>query len=222
MRFTERLRRKAAPIWEKEHQHPFVVGIGDGSLPLDIFQYYLQQDYLFLIDYCKVFSLAVARARDLSLMGKFSELLHATLHTEMDLHRAYAKEFGLSEQDLEETIMAPTTYAYTRHLLYTAEAGSFAELVAVLLPCMWGYMEIGTHLAQQNRCPPDSLYQKWIRMYSSSEFGELTTWLRELLDTLARDHSEASLGYLEDLFLLSSRYEYMFWEMSYRKESWPV
>jgi thiaminase/transcriptional activator TenA len=222
MRFSNRLRDKAAPIWEQEHQHPFVAGIGDGTLPIAIFQYYMRQDYLFLIDYSKVFALAVARAHDLAVMGKFSALLHATLQTEMDLHRAYAREFGLSTKELEETPMAPTTYAYTRHLLYTAETGSFPDLVAALLPCMWGYAEIGTYLAQQKKCPPESLYQKWIAIYASAEFVALAEWLRELLDTLAIDLPETALQRLETLFLLSSRYEYMFWEMSYRQETWPV
>jgi len=43
-RFTERLRQKAAGIWEAEHQHPFVRGIGDGTLTLEKFKFWVQQD----------------------------------------------------------------------------------------------------------------------------------------------------------------------------------
>jgi len=53
-RFTERLYREASAIWEAQHQHPFVRGIGDGALTLDRFQFWLRQDYLFLIEYSRV------------------------------------------------------------------------------------------------------------------------------------------------------------------------
>ncbi|PTY84254.1 thiaminase II, partial [Heyndrickxia sporothermodurans] len=43
--FTDRLYRNAQPIWNKNHQHPFVQGIGDGSLPIELFAYYMKQDY---------------------------------------------------------------------------------------------------------------------------------------------------------------------------------
>ena len=60
VRFTDSLRGAAAPIWEAELRHPFVRGIADGSLAVEKFQFYLCQDYLFLIEYCRVFALACA------------------------------------------------------------------------------------------------------------------------------------------------------------------
>ena len=35
----------AAPIWEAQHAHPFITGIGDGSLGADRFAHWLQQDH---------------------------------------------------------------------------------------------------------------------------------------------------------------------------------
>ena len=90
MSFAAHLRRLAKPIWAAELEHPFVTGLGDGSLPVERFRFYLAQDYLFLLAYCQVFALAVARAPDEATMSHFTRLLDATLHTEMDLHRDYA------------------------------------------------------------------------------------------------------------------------------------
>ena len=56
-RFTERLRQKAAGIWEAQHQHPFVRGIGDGTLDLERFKFWLRQDYVFLIEYARLLAL---------------------------------------------------------------------------------------------------------------------------------------------------------------------
>src|SRR5687768_15334308 len=138
-RFSDHLHALAEPIWQAQHEHPFVRGIGDGSLDLEQFKHWVRQDYLFLIEYCRLFGLAAARAPDLETLGRFADLLQSTARTEMDLHRAYAAEFGISADELERELMGPTTRAYTDFLLRVAATGDFAELAAALLPCMWGF-----------------------------------------------------------------------------------
>ena len=89
MRTTQRLYEAAHPIWEQCHDHPFVRGIGDGSLDLEKFQWFLLQDYLYLFDYARVFAYGVVKARDPGLMRTFSANVDAILGGEMKVHRAY-------------------------------------------------------------------------------------------------------------------------------------
>jgi thiaminase (transcriptional activator TenA) len=220
-RFTERLRRQAAGIWDAQNQHPFVRGIGDGTLELEKFKFWLRQDYVFLIEYARLFALAAARCPDLKTMTRFATLLKETVETEMNLHRDYAAEFHISSHDLEQESPAPTTRAYTDFLLRTATTGEFAELAAALLPCMWAYSEIGRHLAAQPKSG-EKPYANWIAMYSSSEFAELAQWCRDLVDSLAAGLPERNLLKLEAAFLTSSRYEWLFWDMAWKMERWPV
>lgn len=222
MAFTADVRRKADPIWRRIAAHPFVRGIGSGRLTRRRFRFYLCQDYVFLVEYSRVLALAVARADDLTTMGEFAALLHATLHTEMDLHRRYARRFGVSPAALEQTVPAPTAYAYTRHLLQVATAGTLAELCATLLPCQWGYWELGTGLAKGQRPGRGNPYADWIRTYSGDEFTKLARWLRDLTDRLAEGAGRAERDRMRRHFLTSSRYEYAFWEMSYGMERWPL
>ncbi len=219
MTLSERLRHQADPIWQKTFSHPFVAGIGDGTLPIEKFRFYIRQDYVFLIDYSRLLALAVAKAPDLESMGRFATLLDATLNREMSLHRGFAAKFGVSEEELIATTAAPTTYAYTRHLLKVAALGSMAEIVTALLPCQWGYCDIGQMLARKGKLVSSPLYAEWIDMYASEEFAALGEWLRSLLNTLAGTADEERLA---DIFLTSSRYEYLFWEMANRLEEWPV
>lgn len=220
-RFSDRLRRLAAPIWEAQHNHPFVRGIGEGSLEIEKFRFWVCQDYLFLIDYGRLLALAVTRAPDLPTMRRFADLVQTTLNVEMDLHRSYAAEFGISLQELEAQEKAPTTRGYTDFLLRVAALGDFGELVAALLPCIWGFCEIGQRLAQ--RPPPaDQRYARWIALYSSPEFVDLADWCRHLVDQLAAGLPAAARRRLEEAFLTSSRYEYLFWEMAWCQEGWPV
>jgi len=222
VRFSEVLWRKAEPIWHRTLHHPFVRGIGDGTLPVDKFKFYVRQDYVFLIEYSRVLALATAKGPDLPTMGRFAQLLHATLHTEMTLHRTYAEKFGISHQELEQTKPAPTTVAYTRHLLHVAALGSQGEIVASLVPCQWGYHETGVTLARQGEPEGQPLYGEWIRTYASPEFAALAQWIRTLLDTMGEDAGAPERARMEEHFLLSARYEYAFWEMSWRMEVWPV
>ncbi|GAK07714.1 thiaminase II [Geomicrobium sp. JCM 19038] len=205
-----------------KHQHPFVQGIGDGSLDLESFKYYMKQDYVYLIDYSKVMAKAVVLAPDLKTMTSFSHALHETLAIEMDLHRAYAKRLGISEEELENTTPGPITIAYSGAMLAEAEKGSLAELIVAILPCAWSYYEIGTALAKTPGSTEHEFYGEWVQMYSSEQFGEIATHLINLLDELAQYKSEKELDKLEQIFLNTSRYEYLFWDMSYKQEGWPI
>jgi thiaminase/transcriptional activator TenA len=220
-RFTERLRQRAAEIWKAQYRHPFVQGIGDGTLELEKFKFWVRQDYVFLIEYARLLALAAARSPDLKTMMRFAGLLKETVETEMSLHRGYAAEFQISSKELERESPAPTTRAYTDFLLRVATTGDFAELAAALLPCMWAFSEIGQRLAAKPK-PSDERYAEWIAMYSSSEFAELAEWCRELVDSLAAGLPERELLKVEAAFLTSSRYELQFWEMAWKMEWWAV
>src|ERR1700693_2579967 len=115
--FTQAIRVKAQPIWDRELKHPFVRGLSDGTLPIQRFRFYLAQDYVFLIEYCRVFALAAAKARDPETIGVFARLLDETLNTEMQLHRDYCARLHLAKAELEAATPQPVTHAYPRHLL---------------------------------------------------------------------------------------------------------
>jgi thiaminase/transcriptional activator TenA len=220
-RFSDHLRRVAEPIWAAQHSHPFVRGIGDGTLPLERFAFWVRQDYLFLIEYARLFGLAAARAPDLETMGRFAELLQSTLQTEMELHRRYARQFGIELEELEAEMPAPTTQGYTDFLLRVAALGDYAELAAALLPCMWGFSELGQRLAEGQR-PADQRYAAWIDMYADRDFAALAQWCRDLVDRLAEDAGPRQRQRMAEAFLTSSRYELAFWEMAWTLERWPV
>ena len=222
MKFSERLYQKLQPIWRQNHAHPFVQGLGDGTLDKEKFRFFMVQDYLYLIDYAKLFALGAIKADDVKTMGKFANLLDSTLNTEMALHRQYAKKFGISEEELEQAKPSPTTLAYTHYMLHVGQNGALADLVAALLPCMWSYWEIGKELNDIPGAADHEFYGEWVQMYSSEEFGALAMWCIELLDSLTEGKREDELAKLEEIFLNTTRFEYMFWEMSYRQEMWPT
>ena len=222
MGFVSDMRDQAAAIWAAEAAHPFVRGIGDGTLDVEKFKFYIAQDYVFLVEFVRVLALAAAKSDDLATMQRFTELQHATLTREMELHRGYCARFGITAGDLEATRAAPTTHAYTRHLLSVAYGGSVGEIEAAMLPCQWGYAEIGAMLARAGEPADAPLYAEWIRMYASPEYQTLAGGMCDLLDRLAERTGSDERRRMRDHFLTSSRYEYAFWDAALRMEQWPV
>ncbi len=216
MSFAVELRAAGEPVWAAQHAHPFVRGVGDGTLPEAAFRFYVRQDYRFLIDYGRLLALGAARAPRLAQTARFAGLAQSVLVTEMDLHRAFAAQWGISEAELEAEPPAPATAGYCDFLLRTAALGDFAELAAALLPCMWGYAEIGERLgALPEPGGGRAGYADWIAMYASEEFGELAAWCRELTDEAADGTGSAGRERMRAAFLASSQHELAFWEAAW-------
>jgi thiaminase/transcriptional activator TenA len=219
--FSAQLRRAADSVWRAQHEHPFVRGVADGTLPVERFARYVRQDYLFLVDYARVLALGAARAPDLETMRRFADLAQAILGEEMELHRAYAREFGIAPAELEAEPPDPLTRAYTDFLLRTAALGSFAELAAALLPCMWGYAEIGARLAERPDESPEPRYARWIETYAAAGFQELAAWCRGLVDRLAAAASDDERRRMRRAFVASSEHELAFWDVGLTSTSGP-
>ena len=222
MTTSEQLREKYAYLWDRLFDHPFVVGIGNGQLPLENFQFYVKQDYFFLVQYSRVLALATAKAPDLASIEHFSDLLRETLNKEMSLHRAFCLKFGVSNTELETTSPAPITLAYTDYLLRTAYEGTITDIVATLLPCQWGYSQTGHHLSRTGDTSEKNRYAEWIALYSDQEFTDFVSWLRQFLDTLTNEAGNTEMRSLEKHFLMATRYEFLFWDMAYNLQDWPL
>jgi len=221
MSLFARLHEDAAPIRERILAHPFVRGLGDGTLPGDQYQYYLRQDYVFLIEYCRVLALASARAAELAVAARLSDLLNQTLNVEMDLHRETCWACGISPEALEDTRPAPTTLAYTNHLRLVAETSGLAAILAAILPCAYGYWEIATALRARG-LPRVPAYENWIKTYTADEYAAAARWLAAALDRLGEEISSGAEAALREIFLTSARYEYLFFDMAQRMEEWPL
>ena len=219
MSFTDALLDAARPVWEAQVEHPFVAGIADGTLPEEKFRRWVEQDYRYLKEFARIFAWAAARAERLEAMQWYAGVLDLTLNTEMELHRDYARRFGVTPEELEEVEMWPTTRAYTDFLVRTAADGEMADLLAALLPCAWGYAWVAEKMAEGG-VPEDARYADWIEQYTDEEFRQAAAWLREEMDRKAADRGAEKRESLVETFVLSSRYEWQFWEMCWEGEDW--
>lgn len=212
---STRLHDAAAPVWEACLRHPFVTGIGDGTLDMEKFRYFMLQDYLYLFDYARVFALGVVKARDPELMRVFAANVDAILGGEMKIHRAYMKRLDITEKQVFSIKPALANLSYTNYMLSVAQTGGPMEIVASILACSWSYAEIGQALAAIPGAAEHPFYGEWIRGYASEEYAATNQALIELMDSLAADAGEEQLAYLTDVFVNCSRYELGFWDMAW-------
>ena len=61
MTFADNIVKRALPIRQAILAHPFITGVGDGTLDVERFKFYVMQDYAYLIDYSRVLAAASAR-----------------------------------------------------------------------------------------------------------------------------------------------------------------
>jgi thiaminase/transcriptional activator TenA len=218
--FTRELWSAMSPVYEAIRHHPFVVGLTDGSLPRERFRFYAVQDALYLREFARALSLAAARAPEDDWIVMFNEHAAGALRVERTLHEGFFKEFGLSAADVAATPMAPTNVAYTSYLLAVAYGSPYHEALAALLPCYWVYWEVGKTLEQASS--PDPLYARWIATYASVEFGEVVRAVLAATDAVAARLDPTGQNAMRRHVLTTTRYEWMFWDMGWRQEPWPV
>lgn len=211
------LRENSGGVWEKNFNHPFVQGIGNGTLEEERFRHYLQQDYVYLVHFVKFLAFGVVKGVDLDMMRKFSSFVEITLTTEMDIHRGICADFGISTNELERTKPSPTCLSYTSFLLKVAYEGDMVDIASALLPCSWGYLDIAQRLKSRG-LPDHKHYRHWIESYASREFVEVVQWCKELIDRLAGDSSPEKVARLQMIFDSALGYEYLFWEMAWNME----
>jgi thiaminase/transcriptional activator TenA len=218
--FTRQLWGEITPIYDAILAHPFIRGLTDGTLARESFRYYVVQDALYLQEFARALSLIAAKAPDEAAIVMFNEHAAGAIQVESELHKSFFQEFGLSPDEVRATPLAPTNLAYTSYLTAVAYARPVHEVVATVLPCYWIYWEVGKALTRQGS--PDALFQRWIMTYGADEFGAVVQAVLALTDRLAEPLPAAARQAMVRHFVTTSRYEWLFWDMGYRREQWPV
>jgi thiaminase/transcriptional activator TenA len=218
--FTDELWASITPIYAEVIRHPFIAGLTDGSLPRASFEFYAVQDALYLREFARALAIAAARAPKDDWIVMLADHAAGALRVERSLHESFFREFGLTSEAVISTEPAPTNLAYTNYLVAVAYGAPFHEALAALLPCYWIYWEVGKALTRAGS--PNPLYGRWIETYGSDEFGTIVEAVLAATNEVAAEIGDRERAAMRRHFRTTSRYEWMFWEMGYRREQWPL
>ena len=212
------MRAASDHIWEKIYSHPFLQEVEQGTISDERLLHYFVQNVHYIDAAVRFTSEAAAKApsmrsRDLCLyLAQFGK-------EEAGRQREYVQQLADRLGHEADWEIAPTCHAYTRHLLTLAAYGGTLDLLVGLSPCQWTYDEFATRLAPVVRHP---ITVAWLATFGSPEHNDLSRNYNETVDELMAGVTAERRAELEEIFRTGSRYEWMFWEMSYTLERWPV
>ncbi|MCC6179946.1 MAG: TenA family protein [Chloroflexi bacterium] len=214
--FTDALWHEARPLWSAIRQHPFLAELRAGTLPPESFRYYVTQDFHYLEGFARTVATALAKAPNAETLLALSRRVLTPI--ERPLHERLFALAGLELVCVEAALVAPTNLAYQNHMLVTATRGGLGEAAAALLPCPWTYHALGGELPDLDH----PIYGEWARFYSEGLLAESCAAWRGFVDAEAAEAGPRTREAMRRAFLTSMRYEWMFWDMAYRCEAWPV
>lgn len=223
MSFTKELRQKADHIFEGIFEHPFVRGLAQGELSKEQLAHYVKQDFQYLTVFCQMYGLAMSKCTTREDIAFFHDKTGFILNSELHPHHNLAQVSGYPMNELEsETVLMPAAHHYTRHMLYVAHQGSLGELLCALLPCPYTYWEIGLKLKDEIKGVDNHPFRVWIEFYAERASGEISQGFLHKVDGIAAQASQDELIKMEQHFMDSCRLEYMFWDMAYNLQKWPL
>ncbi|MVM31699.1 thiaminase II [Spirosoma sp. HMF4905] len=216
MQFTEQLWQDINPIYDSILAHGFVDELMAGSLSSATFQYYIQQDALYLADFSRALNQLAARATVPDHMLQFTQFAQNAILVERALHETYFSLYAIQP----ETVKMPACFAYTNYLLATTSLQSVAVGAAAVLPCFWIYRQVGKYIYE--RAVQENPYRAWIDTYAGDAFDQSVSQMLKLTDHFAELASPSERIQMQEAFRLSSRLEWYFWNDAYTQTRWLV
>jgi thiaminase/transcriptional activator TenA len=194
-------------------EHPFNKELANGSLNIEKFAYYIEQDTIYLRDFAR--SLAVIASKvPLKFVKDFLSLSEGALIAEQKvIHSFFRKTFNLQETGK----ITPATLSYTSYLLQVSSMAPVEIAIACILPCFWVYKIVGQYIAQNTDMKSQNPYKKWIATYSGKEFSDNVERAISIFDEVALFASDEIRNLMLDAFYKSTALEWHFWNDSYNQ-----
>ncbi len=216
---ADELKQHNIKYWNDLISHKFVLEMADDSLPIEKFVFYLRQDHIFLKEFCAFLLIAKQKSGDQKLRIWFENLYRSTIDSEMQMQRELLLSLGISNIDNNATIaiaIAPATLNYISFLrqISSSSTKNLEVIVSAMAPCPWSYLEIAQKLSKSDS--KTDVYCKWIQFYSSKESQQQIKELKNILSRLYDQANESTKRLMKKHFGVACKYEYDFWEMSYK------
>jgi len=216
MKFTASLWKEVENIYPKIIGLPFIQELMKGTLAQDIFTFYVHQDSLYLLDYSKVLAIIAAKSDNTEMITQFLKFAEYSIVVEEERHKIFLKQYSIKPGYQK----SPACFTYTNFLLSVATLRSMEEAIASILPCFWIYEKVGSYI--YSNASENNPYYNWIVAYAGKEFKEATNKALIITDEIADQATNVSRERMKEVFILSTKMEYIFWDSAYKKEQWVV
>lgn len=218
MNWTDEAWKSIEGLYKDIIKMPFIEELKSGSLPLEKFQFYMQQDAKYLEHYGRALAAIGAKAEDNEQALDFFDFGRNALIVEKALHETYFIEFGVADK-AGETVIEPVCHHYIHYLKSVTAFEPIEVAVAAVLPCFWIYKEVGDTIYSQQE-GLNNPYANWINTYSGEEFAEGVRKAKAYANMMAENSTPAMRKRMLEAFITASRMEYKFWNAAYELTKW--
>jgi thiaminase (transcriptional activator TenA) len=228
--FADVLKQYSIKTWQKILNHRFIIELSKDILPVSKFLFYLKQDYYFLEEFSKFLQSAIQKTTNKKMKEWLGSLYMSTVNFEMEMQRQMLSSLEVLSSSSSppapnslptydaatvHNIIIPSkiTLNYTSYLKHISSTGTFSEMVSVMAPCPWTYLEIAQQLSKipiQNE-----VYSNWVQFYSSNESCKQVDEIKQILNVLSQNENEKTKDIMKNHFINACKYEFVFWEMAY-------
>lgn len=212
---TKTLQSLAAQEWHAATTHAFTTALGDGSLCTDKMAGYLQQDYLFVEEFVRLLSSAIAHAPTLADAVPGAQFLGLICGPENTYFLRALKALNVPEA----TETYPATAAFQNLMVQARKSGRYELMLAVLVVAEWVYLEWAEPLEGQAKNLP-FWFGEWITLHAGPGFSGVVAYLRDQLDTVWAGLDEIAKTEVADVFTQAVSLERAFFDAAW--QGFPV
>ncbi len=202
--------------------HPFIRGLGDGTLNRLKFENYLIQDSLYLKEYGKIYAHIFILANNISDLQFLHKCMGVIIADETNMHTKYLQDYNLDVYKIDQmeinfkVKMKSATREYLDYMFSFIKKGDIKEIFISILPCTIVYEYIGKSLARKYSDKiEDNYYRPWIEAYAGENFEEFARRSLEFLDSICMGIEKKKENKLIEIYLKACEFEMNFWDMSY-------
>lgn len=212
----EEISIKTESVIQKIKEHSFIKELMAGTLPKELFYFYINQDTIYLSEYKKILAQIGIKCSDEIDIQFFLNSATGIINVENALHQDFLKE------ELTTIISSPTCELYISYLSRMAHTKSLEEGLAAVLPCFTIYKQIGDYILTNQTNKNNNPYQDWINTYAGEAFANSVKTAIEITNKYATIASPDTVNKMDVAFEKASKLEWMFWDSAYKKESWKL
>lgn len=213
--FTDEAVAAGADAWRAATAHRFVRELGADTLPDAVFRRYLVQDFAFLEALVTLLGFAVARAPNMPAKRRLAGFLAAVTGDETNYFERALGALGAAETFAapERIELADVTRRFRAQMIAAGERGSYAEILAILTPAEWVYLEWA--MAAPRPGPKRFHLAEWIELHALPAFADFVEWLKGDLDREADAAAPERRARLRSLFQATLELERDFFSAAY-------
>lgn len=218
MKWSNQAWKAAKPVYNEILNLPFIKELMQGTLSQEQFEFYIQQDALYLAEYGRVLTAIATKLEKPEHAAAFISFAANTMEVERALHQTFVSRLNQSDKPIEPS---PSCLLYTSYLSKHVALSSVEVILGAVLPCFWIYKKVGDYILE-HQTKGNNPYQSWIDTYGGEEFNQSVETAIKICDELAEKSSESLKEKMIEAYIMCSKMEWLFWNSAYKQEQWLI